>query len=123
MAAKKSKGKTTKRPVHVVSSGKARNRPSEGLRQSPTRPKPEEATAPKSKSKPKPKPKPTEKPASLTHVARRKAELAERTKAKSKTYAGGLTAKAVNADKSLEPDEKKRIIAIINKNKVKSGEA
>jgi hypothetical protein len=124
VATKKSKGKTTKRPVHVVSSGKARNRPSEGLRQSPTKPTPEETTAPKRSShKPKPKSKPTEKPASLTHVARRKAELAERTKAKSKTYAGGLTAKAVNADKSLEPDEKKRIIAIINKNKVKSGEA
>ena len=125
MAAKKSKDKPTKRPVHVVSSGKARNRPSEGLSQSPTRPQPGEATAPKVKSKPRsssPKSKSPEKPASLTHVTRRKAELAERTKVKSKTYAGGLTAKAVNADDTLSDGEKKRIIAIINKNKPKAGE-
>ena len=120
MAAKKSKDKPTKRPVHVVSSGKARNRPSEGLSQSPTRPQPGEATAPKVKSKPRSKS--PEKPASLTHVTRRKAELAERTKVKSKTYAGGLTAKAVNADDTLSDGEKKRIIAIINKNKPKAGE-
>ena len=105
MATKKSRGKTTKRPVHVVSSGKGRNRPSAGLRQKPSRPKPEEATTPRSSSKPKPKPK-----------------LTEKNKDKGNTYTYGLTVKAVNADDTLSATEKKRIIAIINRNKAKGGE-
>ena len=71
---------------------------------------------PVGKEKPRHKPK----TASEKHIEMRKQQGQARAEAKSKTYAGGLTAKAVNADDTLSATERKRIIAVINKNKKKN---
>jgi hypothetical protein len=125
VAAKTSKKKERQRELHVVSSGKSRNRPAAGLTQSPTRPKPSEATGPKLKSKPKPTPTTTAKTPSKADkpkgegekfVAKRKSDKAARDKARAKK-AQGLTAQDIKNDKTLSATEKKRILKILEKSK------
>jgi len=122
-------GSGNKRPVHVVSSGKGRNRPAAGLPPKPTstppknrlqtvpgrpsssapasRPRPEEATAPKG---------PPAKGKAEKHAAKRKSDKAERDKARA-TKAKGITPESIKNDPSLNKEEKKNMMVILEKAK------
>ena len=119
-------GSRNKRPVHVVSSGRGRNRPAAGLppkRPGPgpsapaSRPRPEEATAPR---KPQ-SPKTPSKGQSERHADKRKGDKADRALRRSLRFppqkTKGVTPEAIKNDPSLNKTEKKNMMVILEKAK------